>query len=352
MYLSYYVAGNTAAGRVNVLASNVEAFAHIIYLKHPSPQVKTDVLRQWMNHMKSKVENIELIESVEGKPFIDGIILRKEKCAILSDTIYDESIKNTHTIDLTSYILETESRLQNVAEYQSNVQKMVKKAEESFSTGLRIHDELEHIYIQRMDFEKADAVAIEWIQRYIPTTEKQQEKGRVQKRLFGTNTAEGAINSIPEIIRAFPIVHHVKGRAGTGKSYFMNAIANTFVQRGFSIEKYICSFDPSSTDMVIVRDLNICLFDSTNPHALKPKKADIVIDLYEKTVDQTTDERYRDSIDQTTKKYKRYMQEGMHYLKKARIFQEEIDALYENSLSMKKMEEIQHAIEQVAIRKT
>src|SRR5699024_554917 len=179
-----------------------------------------------------------------------------------------------------------------------------------------------------MNFDEADEVAVKWMQRYLPTRKKQEQQGSVVKRLFGTNTPEGSLNVVPSIIDSFPVVHHVKGRAGTGKSFFMNTVADACIQLGYDIEQYMCSFDPESTDMIIVPELNICLFDSTNPHEFTPKGDDVVIDLYEETVEPGIDERYKDSIKDTTTKYKSYMRRGNEYLKQARQHQQKIDNLY------------------------
>lgn len=345
MAISYYVAGNTAAGRVNVLPSNVNECENVIVLAHPSPEVKSTIIRFWIKQWQKRRSGIEIIESVEGNSFVDGVILRAEKQAIVSNTISNDSVNNTHTIDLSSYILETDSRLANVREHERRINEQIKKATNAFATGLSIHDTLEHIFIRQMDFSKADAVAADWIKEYIPLGDAQKEKGQIKTRLFGTNTAEGAVNNVPELIQPFRSVHHVKGRAGTGKSHFMNRVADACLTEGYDIEQYICSFDPKSTDMIIVRALNLCLFDSTDPHAFTPNAEDVVIDLYEQTVTPGTDERYEAKIEQTTKEYKTYMKQGIIELKKAREEQADIDELYRNLFTTNAMEAINETIE-------
>ncbi len=352
MVLSYYVSGNTASGRVNLLTSNVKECDQVIVLRHPSPQVKTTCLQEWINEYVQGEERIEILESVEGKSFIDGCILRKRHIAIVSDTVVDESIKNTHTIDLSSYILETESLIKQVKEYQVRQEDMLQKAWESFATGLKIHDDLEHIYIQHMDFDQADEVAVKWKERYLPTSKKQEQQGSVVKRLFGTNTPEGSVNIVPNIIDSFSVVHHVKGRAGTGKSYFMNTVAEAYIRLGYDIERYICSFDPESTDMIIVPELDICLFDSTNPHEFTPKEGDVVIDLYKETVEPGIDETYKESIKATTSKYKSFMRKGNEYLKQASHIQQKIDDLYSPLFTSKVVRNIISSMEEMVKKET
>src|SRR5699024_6248712 len=94
--------------------------------------------------------------------------------------------------------------------------------------------------------------------------------------------------------------------AGTGKSVFMKKVAEACMNHGLDIELYHCSFDPNSVDMVLVRDLDFCIFDSTAPHEKNPdRRDDVVIDLYEEAVAPGTDETYA---------YKSHMTKGMKYL--------------------------------------
>src|SRR5699024_10295736 len=108
---------------------------------------------------------------------------------------------------------------------------------------------------------------------------------------------------------------YIKGRAGTGKSVFMKKVLEKSKQYGLDIELYRCSFDPKSIDMLIIRELNFCIFDSTAPHELFPnREEDVVLDLYEQTVKQGTDEKYAQKITRLTNDYKQEMQKGLQKL--------------------------------------
>src|SRR5699024_8801651 len=165
---------------------------------------------------------------------------------------------------------------------------------------LTIHDELEQVYIDEMDFSKANKLAEHVLNDIFTDVPMLNKQAHVYKRLFGTNTIEGAINEVEQIIE--PIKHRVfiKGRAGTGKSVLL----------GYDVELHHCSFDPQSIDMVLIRDLNYCLFDSTAPHEFFPTRAtDQIVDLYETTVTKGTDEKYAEKIAQITQAYKKGMRD-------------------------------------------
>src|SRR5690606_31689042 len=102
--------------------------------------------------------------------------------------------------------------------------------------------------------------------------------------------ADGVVNEVPYILNQVKNVYHIKGRAGTGKSTFMRRVVAACEAYGFDLELYHCSFDPGSLDMLLVRELDFCIFDSTEPHEFFPtREGEQIIDLYEEAVNPGTD---------------------------------------------------------------
>src|SRR5699024_20254 len=102
--------------------------------------------------------------------------------------------------------------------------------------------------------------------------------------------------------------YYLKGGVVTGKSTIMKRIVVACMHYGLDLELYHCSFDPDSIDMVIIHDLNVSIFDSTDPHEFFPKyEEDEIIDMYEETVTPGTDETYQKEIKRITEQYKSYM---------------------------------------------
>ena len=71
------------------------------------------------------------------------------------------------------------------------------------------------------------------------------------------------------------------------------------------MEMYRCSLDPGSCDMVLVRELSFCVFDSTAPHEYFPEReGDETIDIYRAAVRQGTDEKYAAELADVTERYR------------------------------------------------
>ncbi|GAA0446760.1 PRK06851 family protein [Lentibacillus halophilus] len=304
--LHYYVTGNTAGGLVNHLDENIHDIDRIIALQHPSKSLKTAVIKHLFHHYDNRY--LEVLQSSFANTYLDGIIIRDQSLAFI-----DESIATTYTsvIDLTqTFPLPVTN--------QPDINELMQKAYDSFAEGLHIHDNLEAIYINQMNFSRADAYIDRFINELLMDVPEKHREPRRYHRLFGTNTADGVVNVVPHLIENIPHVYYIKGRAGTGKSVFMKRIANACLDHGLDVELYYCSFDPESIDMVLVRALDFCIFDSTDPHEFFPERhGETIIDMYEKFVAPGTDEAYADEIHDVYAQYKSCMKQGMRYLETA-----------------------------------
>lgn len=310
------MSGHTAQGLKDFSESNLVNIDNVFILNHASEILKTEIIKQIANHYENTC-GIEIIESVHGNEFIDGVVIRDKSLAVISQPVKSDNVSEVDLKD------DTDSD-----EFKESLEKknaLTNTAYETFQTGLKVHDELEGIYINEMDFAKADQIADTYIKKMVGSSFGTKE-GHIYHRLFGTNTKDGVVNVVPELIGSVSKAYFVKGRAGTGKSTFMKKIANACEGRGFEVELYHCSFDSNSIDMVLVRELDFCIFDSTDPHEFFPEREnDEVIDLYEELVIPGTDEKFANDIDKINAEYKSYMKKGIEHLKAAGIYQSQLE---------------------------
>lgn len=307
--ISYYACGHTASGYVNFIESNLVGIDKVIVLQHPAKQLISDILFS-IKSRESKQESYEILCSPYLADKIEGLILRDQSLAVLSQDLIQKDNQQHKLIDLTDWfpMVLTDQTKEKVAYLQM-------EAYRKFSKALAIHDDLERVFINEMDFEKADKVASDLLRKMFTDVPKQERKAHVYERLFGTNTMDGAINEVEKLISPIKHLVYVKGRAGTGKSVLLKKVVEASKKYGYDVELYRCSFDPHSIDMVLIRDLDYCLFDSTDPHAFFPTRpTDQVIDLYDLTVTPGTDEKYKAEISNITYAYKAEMQAGLAYL--------------------------------------
>ncbi len=89
-------------------------------------------------------------------------------------------------------------------------------------------------------------------------------------RLLGTLTPAGARDTLQNITENIETRLFIKGYPGTGKSSMMKKLAQDALSHGYDAQLIWCGLDSKSTDMVIIPELNFCIFDSTEPHVYFP----------------------------------------------------------------------------------
>lgn len=318
--LKYYVSGHTAEGFVNYLDSNLKQLKKIIVLQHTARHVISDVLKELQKQLGMNQQQ-EILCSPFRAADMEGLIMPDLSVGFIAEhLIQDKAVKAT-TVDIRDWLPLEESTTE-----QKAAKKLQEKAYHHFSTGLQIHDELEKVYIDEMDFAAANEIAENVIKQIFQSSLQQSNKANVYERLFGTNTMDGVVNEVEQLIA--PMQHRIfiKGRAGTGKSVLMKKVVEQSKLYGYDTEIYRCSFDPNSVDMVIIRSLGYCLFDSTAPHEFFPsRQSDQVIDLYQRTVTAGTDERYAEKIQRITQAYKAEMKKGIEFLQKMKAYEPTIE---------------------------
>lgn len=311
--ITYYVQGHTGKGYVNYIQKNLQGINRIILLESEATFVVTAVLNELLEQLADK--EVEVIKSIENNTLIDGIIVREMSLAILNERIYDgpkETITMTVQIDKEVKGLFAPVNKQPTNNYE--------KAYEHFAKGLEIHEQLEKIYIGEMNFKKADHIIERLLNQTFTHVNSKERESIVYERLFGTNTPDGIVNTVPSLIE--PIQHKIfiLGRAGTGKSYLMNKVLERCLKLGIDVELYRCSLDPHSIDMLIIRELSVCIHDNTSPHVVKMDYENKqIIDMYKETVNQTTEEDNESTIVSLQQLYKLEMKKGLRCLRKHEI---------------------------------
>lgn len=81
--------------------------------------------------------------------------------------------------------------------------------------------------------------------------------------------------------------------------------------------------------MVIVRELDFAIFDSTSPHEYYPEREeDVIIDTYEIVVAPGTDERLAGPLEEISAQYKATMKTAIAALAEAKMHREELKEIY------------------------
>lgn len=345
--LNYYAGGNTGRGFYNLFNSNLKGLDRLFILKGGPGTGKSSLMKRLAAEWGQKGYSIELIHCSSDNDSIDGIIIPSLKVGVVDGTA-------PHVIEplapgaIEEYInlgraWNSELLIQHRKEIvgiQKKISEKFQCAYDSFAEGLKEHDDLEEIYIKEMSYEKANQVALELIEK-IFSDQASEKEAIVRDRFLGAATPKGAVDFIANLTEGLTKRYFIKGRAGTGKSTLLKKIAAVSEERGFDTEIYHCGFDPNSLDMVIIRELGVAIFDSTDPHEYFPdREGDEIVDLYLAAVTPGTDEKYSIEIKEVHKRYKDKMKEGTAYLAEAKALHDELEQYYIEAMDYAIVDEI------------
>lgn len=211
----------------------------------------------------------------------------------------------------------------------------LKRAEGHFKAALSVHDEWEKYYIDNLDFSRLNKKCEEMNKEFFEG-KKGSGEGKITDRFLGAATALGAVDYIENLTENIEKRYFIKGRPGTGKSTFMKKIVRKAQNHGFDIECYHCAFDPKSLDMIIIRELNLAIFDSTAPHEhFTSKNGDSVIDFYDIASKRNIDREYKEELSMIASRYKEKVALGTECISRANNIFADNDKISNEKCDMK-----------------
>jgi hypothetical protein len=348
---NYFAGGNTARGFHSLFQSNLQGLDRLFILKGGPGTGKSSLMKKVAEEWAKRGYNIELIHCASDNNSIDGVIIPALKVGIVDGTA-PHVIEPTAPGAIEEYINLGEAwDSDKLATEKNNILKLTFKISESFQTAystfaeaLKIHDEWEKIYINSMDFQKADRLTANLIDKFYGKI-KLNKTSDVRRRFLGAATPKGAVDFVPNLTEELSKRYFIKGRAGSGKSTMLKKIAAVAEERGFDVEIYHCGFDPNSLDMVIVRELGFAIFDSTAPHEYFPSSGtDEIIDMYEEVIAPGTDEIFAEEIQEISGRYSAKMKEAISYLANAKALHDDLEKIYVDAMDFGVVEGIQEKV--------
>ncbi len=290
--LHYFVNSNGCNGFFSFFKSNFSPLKMTIRLEdYPAPLLE-EVVSHVLRLAKNGGYQAEVIHNcLDNTP--EGVILPQFRTGMLNIPAY---IDYGYSV---SKLIDDEAVQQTRAH--------LVQAHRHFEQAKRIHDDWEKIYIENANYSGLNQFTQKTILELLGGHTRNR-KGSAVHRFFGAATEQGAVDYIQCLTETVAKRYFIKGRPGTGKSTFLKKLAERAVANGFDTEVYHCAFDPDSLDMVAVRQLDLCLFDSTAPHEYFPTRdSDEILDFYAVGVRSGTDERFARELAALDGRYKEKM---------------------------------------------
>ncbi|MFY3793045.1 nucleotide kinase [Ureibacillus sp. MALMAid1270] len=161
---------------------------------------------------------------------------------------------------------------ERIIQLNKDKEKWHDKCFHALARAIKIHDDWEIETRRHMDWNGLNKQFEQLIQNLFGKNQL-KKRGNETHRLLGTLTPAGARDTLQSITQNVEKRYFIKGYPGTGKSSMMKKLAGEALNRGYDVQKVWCGLDSNSIDMVIIPELNFCIFDSTEPHVYFPDPA-------------------------------------------------------------------------------
>lgn len=345
--INYYACANSAKGFVSFFEDNIQFLDKLYILKGGPGTGKSTLMKKIGKEWLSREFDIEYIHCSSDNSSIDGVIIPQLSIGIVDGTAphvieprAPGAIEEYVNLGLAWDSKKLAMHRNEILELKNKISTCYSNAYKFFEEGLKVHDNWEKIYLDNIDFNKLDSIADEIIEKIFG--DKYAGKQSISKnRFFGGSTPIGPVDFVPDLIKDFQKRYFIKGRPGSGKSTMLKKIAAVAEERGYDAEIYHCGFDPNSLDMVMLRELDTVIFDSTSPHEyFTVDESDETIDMYSLAIRPETDEKYKTQLDTIISQYKSVIDEGIKCLANAKQLHDELENFYIEAMDFNVIENI------------
>lgn len=358
--IHYFAGGNTARGYYSLFDSSLAGLERVFILKGGPGSGKSTLMKEIGEEWLKEGYGVQFIHCSLDPSSLDGLIIPALNIGIVDGTAphviepkTPGAVEEYVNLGEAWNVEQLAREKDKISHLTENIAASFRRAYDRFAQALRVHDDWEKIYIEKMDFAKADQLTDHVIQTFYKGMELKKGSD-VRHRFLGAATSQGAVDFVPNL--TFGGIHKrylIKGRPGSGKSTMLKKLAAEGERRGFDLEIYHCGFDPNSLDMVIVRELGLAIFDSTAPHEYFPSREnDEIIDMYERIIEAGTDELFAEQIEEVQTQYKEKMAEAVTSLAEAKALHDELESIYIAATDFSIVEKYKKLIHEEIVRRS
>lgn len=340
-----FAAGNTGKGFVSFFDEYFSRARKVFIIKGGPGTGKSTLMHSVGMTMIEKGYDVEFVHCSSDSNSLDGIYINQLDIAMVDGT-------SPHVVEprnpgvCEEYINlgelwnsdNLEKHSDEIKRLTAQISHCFKSAYKELAKGKDLHDQLEAYYIRAMDFEALDQKTNELIEKIFGT------KPQVRDLFASGITPQGTVNYMNNLTEDMQKRYIIKGRAGTGKSTLLKKVAEVAIARGLNVDRYHCSFDPDSLDMVIIPSLKIALLDGTAPHIIDAQyESDEIINVLE-CADMSWIEASWDKISEIEKSYSQAVAEGIDYIKSAKSLHDILEDYYQAAMDFTKMDDIKNKV--------
>ena len=283
----YYGHALTGQGRKNLYKDMMEEASLVYILQGPPTYMGSELLKELGYFYVKKGLAVEWFKHALLEDVVEAVFIRE--CNYLyvwgSEWQLEPTLLGTKHCVISFYDCLDDSQLATVGEQLAIAMTeralWQEKCIGMLEMAIKIHDDWEAVTQSCMDWQALDE-QVSRLKAEIFQSITLNKTGARTHRLLGTLTPTGALNTVESMTKNLARRFMIKGKPGTGKSSLLKGIADEAIARGLDAQVVWCGLDAGSVDMIIIPELNLCIFDSTDPHSFEPEEGragDAIFDI-------------------------------------------------------------------------
>ncbi|MCD8500506.1 MAG: hypothetical protein LRY71_01015 [Bacillaceae bacterium] len=222
MLNTFFLDGNTSEGYYSLSYEVLSEIENIHLITGSLDRVKTKLFTL-LGDFYCKDQVVYFLHNPSDEEKLDGVIIPSKNLAFLDgSTRYRIACKYKGLVS-SVFSLDQSLRSSDLNTYKNELIKLVNKYEtlhkeayKCFFDGRQIHEKKEELYISAMDFEKANEVTDELINKIFTNVKVEAQPSIIKKLFFGAATPSGPINYIENITEEMDKRYIIKGAQVVG----------------------------------------------------------------------------------------------------------------------------------------
>lgn len=337
----YYAGSNSSQGFYSLYDEALKGLGQLYILKGGPGTGKSTLIKRVGNALAEQGWDIEFLHCSSDNESLDGVIVTELNVGIVDGTaphIVDPKYPGAveRIINLGDFRNDDllKDHKDDIVEITNIISETFSKAYLHFAAAKKAHDEMEDIYLSALDFEKADRVTEDLLDKIFAGDAAVENLPVVKHLFFGAATPKGPVDFIDNLTEDIQKRYIVKGRAGSGKSTMMKKIGARAEELGYGVQYFHCAFDPDSLDMVIIPALGTAVLDGTAPHVIGPTRSnDEVVDMFQLCMDTEVETRKAEELRRAEAPYKAFMKQGTASLLEAKQKHDALEKFYVEAMN-------------------
>lgn len=354
----FFPGGNSSEGFYSFFDFFIEPDVTRLFILKGGPGVgKSTFMRNIGEKMLKKGYDIEYHHCASDSNSLDGIVINDLKVAILDGTtphIVDPKFPGVvdEIVNLGEFWNEKKLLLykEEIIEISTRMSRFFKTAYSSLKEAKVIQDEWESYITEGMDFVSMRKITHGVNKEVFGKIEPDFESNKKARHLFASGiTPQGSVNFLASILSDIEKIYLLKGEPGSGKSTFMNKMAEKAQYMGFFVEIYHCPLDPQKIDFVVIPKLGIAFINDNELIKMDGSNYQVAEIDFNKLLDSNIMEEYEQEILDCKKRFWSAYYRAIEYIKKAKLAHDELEGFYVPNMDFsainKKQKEVLEKIE-------